>query len=40
MGKFADLDRLLFRLSGKFAKLVTQIGIKLFALRLIFLRRF
>ncbi len=40
MGKFVGLDRLLFQLSGKFAKLVTQIGIKLFTLRLLFLKRF
>ncbi|WP_334971097.1 hypothetical protein [Nostoc sp.] len=40
MGKFAGLDRLLFWLSGKFAKLVTQLGIELFALRLLSLKRF
>ncbi|QFS43625.1 hypothetical protein GXM_01098 [Nostoc sphaeroides CCNUC1] len=40
MGKFVGLDRLLFRLSGKLNKLVTQIGIKLFTLRLLSLRRF
>ncbi|MDZ8226134.1 hypothetical protein [Nostoc sp. ChiVER01] len=39
-GKFFGLDRLLFRLSGKFAKLVTQIRIKLFTLRILFLKRF
>jgi|GEM_PF-2320350 hypothetical protein len=39
MGKFVGLDRLLFQLFG-IAKLVRQIGIKLFTLRLLFLKRF
>lgn len=40
MGKFAGLDRLLVWLFGKFEKLVTQLGIELFTLRLLFLKRF
>ncbi|MEH2449660.1 MAG: hypothetical protein V7K18_28880 [Nostoc sp.] len=40
MGKFAGLDRLLFWLSDKFEKLVTQLGMELFALKLLSLRQF